>query len=43
MTMVLQANGPSMPGKVKVGDEVKFTVENANGAMTILTIELVMQ
>jgi len=28
-----------MPPMVKVGDKVQFTVENANGAMTVLTIE----
>jgi len=39
MTMVFQVKDPAMLEKVKVGDKVQFTVENANGAMTILTME----
>ena len=39
MTMVFQVKDPAMLAKVKVGDKVQFTVENANGAMTILTME----
>lgn len=39
MTMVFQVKDPSMLDKVKVGDKVRFTVESANGAMTILTLE----
>ena len=40
MTMVFQVKDPAMLEKVKVGDKVQFTVESANGAMTVLTIEL---
>ena len=39
MTMVFQVKDPAMLQTVKVGDKVKFTVENANGAMTVLTME----
>ena len=39
MTMVFQVKDPALLEKVKVGDKVQFTVENANGAMTVLTIE----
>lgn len=39
MTMVFQVKDPAMLEKVKVGDKVRFTVENANGAMTLLTME----
>ena len=39
MTMVFQVKDPAMLQTVKVGDKVRFTVENANGAMTVLTIE----
>lgn len=39
MTMVFQVKDPAMLDKIKVGDKVQFTVENANGAMTVLTIE----
>ena len=39
MTMVFQVKDPAMLEKVKVGDKVQFTVENANGAMTVLTLE----
>ncbi len=39
MTMVFQVKDPAMLGTVKVGDKVKFTVEDKNGAMTVLTIE----
>lgn len=39
MTMVFQVKDSAMLEKVKVGDKVQFTVENANGAMTVLTIE----
>jgi len=39
MTMVFQVKDLAMLEKVKVGDKVQFTVENANGAMTVLTIE----
>ncbi len=39
MTMVFQVKDPAMLEKVKVGDKVQFTVENASGAMTVLTLE----
>jgi len=39
MTMVFQVKDVALLDKVKVGDKVKFTVENANGAMTVLTLE----
>ncbi len=39
MTMVFQVKDPTLLAKVKVGDKVQFTVENANGAMTVLTLE----
>lgn len=39
MTMVFQVKDPALLEKVKVGDKVQFTVENANGAMTVLTLE----
>ena len=39
MTMVFQIKDPALLEKVKVGDKVHFTGENANGAMTVLTIE----
>jgi Cu/Ag efflux protein CusF len=39
MTMVFQVKDPAMLAKVKVGDKVQFTVESANGAMTILSLE----
>lgn len=40
MTMVFQVKDPAMLEKVKAGDKVHFTVDNLNGAMTVLTIEL---
>jgi Cu/Ag efflux protein CusF len=39
MTMVFQVKDPAMLHAVKVGDKVRFTVESANGAMTILSLE----
>ena len=39
MTMVFQVKDPAMLEKLKTGDKVLFTVENANGAMTLLSIE----
>ena len=39
MTMVFQVADPAMLEKVKVGDKVQFTVEDKNGAMTVLTID----
>ena len=40
MTMVFQVKDPAMLEKVKAGDKVQFTVDNLNGALTVLTIEL---
>jgi len=39
MTMVFQVKDPVLLAKVKVGDKVQFTVDNVNGAMTVLTLE----
>jgi Cu/Ag efflux protein CusF len=39
MTMVFQVKDPAMLERVKAGDKVQFTVDNVNGAMTVLTIE----
>ena len=39
MTMVFQVKDPAMLEKVKAGDKVQFTVDNLNGALTVLTIE----
>jgi Cu/Ag efflux protein CusF len=38
MTMVFQVKDPAMLDKLKAGDKVQFTVEDKNGAMTVLTI-----
>jgi Cu/Ag efflux protein CusF len=40
MTMVFRVKDASMLDKVKAGDKVRFTVENANGAMTVTAIEV---
>ena len=39
MTMVFQVKDPAILAKVKDGDMVQFTVDNVNGAMTVLTLE----
>ena len=39
MTMVFQVKDPALLTKAKVGEKVQFTVENVNGAMTILSLE----
>ena len=39
MTMVFQVKDAAMLEKVKPGDKVQFTVDNVNGAMTVLTLE----
>ncbi len=39
MTMVFQVKDPALLDKVKAGDKVQFTVDNVNGAMTVLTLE----
>lgn len=43
MSMVFQMNDPSQLGKLKVGDKVRFTADNVNGAYTVITIETVKQ
>ncbi len=40
MTMVFRAKDAAMLDKVKAGDKVRFTVENAGGAMTVTAIEV---
>jgi len=40
MTMVFRVKDAAMLDKVKAGDKVRFTVENANGAMTVTAIEV---
>jgi Cu/Ag efflux protein CusF len=40
MTMVFRVKDPSMLDKVKAGDKVRFTVENAGGAMTVTAIDV---
>ena len=39
MTMVFRVKDPAMLDKVKAGDKVRFTVENAGGAMTVTAID----
>lgn len=39
MTMVFKVQSPDMLQKVKVGDAVKFRVENLQGAYTVTLIE----
>ncbi|WP_240475673.1 copper-binding protein [Herbaspirillum rhizosphaerae] len=41
MTMVFRVASPDMLGKVKAGDQVLFTAEKNNGALTVTSIELV--
>ena len=43
MTMVFQVKDPAILAKVKIGDKVQFTVDNINGAMTVLTLEPAMK
>ena len=40
MTMVFRAKDAAMLDKVKAGDKVRFTVESANGAMTVTALEV---
>ncbi|KQV58077.1 MULTISPECIES: copper-binding protein [unclassified Duganella] len=40
MTMVFRAKDAAMLDQVKAGDKVRFTVENANGAMTVTALEV---
>jgi Cu/Ag efflux protein CusF len=39
MSMVFQAKNPAMLAKIKVGDKVKFTADDNNGVLTVLTLE----
>ena len=39
MSMVFQMKDPSMLEKFKTGDKVRFTADNLNGAMTVMSIE----
>lgn len=39
MTMVFTAKDPSLLGKVKAGDKVKFDADNVNGQFIVTTIE----
>lgn len=41
MTMVFQVKDPAMLDKVKVGDKVKFSADQINGALVVTAIELV--
>ena len=41
MTMVFQVKDKAMLDTVKVGDKVRFSAENAGGALTIVAIEVV--
>jgi len=40
MTMVFRVKDAAMLDKVKAGDKVRFTVENASGALTVTAIEV---
>lgn len=40
MTMVFRAKDAAMLDKVKAGDKVRFTVESANGTLTVTAIEV---
>lgn len=39
MTMVFRVKDPSLLGKVKAGDKVRFTTDKVDGALTVLSIE----
>ncbi len=39
MTMVFKAKDPALLDKVKAGDKVRFTADQVNGALTVLSIE----
>jgi Cu/Ag efflux protein CusF len=39
MTMVFQVSDPALLGKVKVGDKVRFTAAQVNGAYTVMSLE----
>ncbi len=40
MTMVFRVKDPAMLDQVKAGDEVRFTADRMNGAITVTAIEL---
>ena len=39
MSMVFQAKNPALLAKIKVGDKVKFTADDLNGVLTLLSIQ----
>lgn len=39
MTMVFQVSNPALLGKIKVGDKVRFTATQVNGAYTVMSLE----
>ena len=39
MTMVFQVSDPALLGKFKVGDKVRFTATQVNGAYTVMSLE----
>ncbi|MDR7153089.1 Cu/Ag efflux protein CusF [Hydrogenophaga palleronii] len=39
MTMVFQVSDPALLGKIKVGDKVRFTAAQVNGAYTVMSLE----
>ncbi|MFL9878946.1 copper-binding protein [Herbaspirillum rhizosphaerae] len=43
MTMVFRVASPDMLSTVKGGDQVLFTAEKSNGALTVTSIELLPQ
>lgn len=40
MTMVFRVKDPAMLDQVKAGDEVRFTADRVNGAITVTAMEL---
>ncbi len=43
MTMVFRVVSPTLLNTVKTGDTVKFHVEDINGALTVMAIQVVRQ
>ena len=39
MSMVFQVRDPAILEKIKAGDKVRFTADNINGALTVITLE----
>lgn len=39
MTMVFRIKDPALLQKLKPGDKVRFTADNADGALTVMSIE----